>query len=145
MVDNLAYRIASFAAIALLSSCSGPVGPTDEQVARDVTSFLQEKCEPLGASATVRPIVITGVRVERRNLGENRAEILTIAQGELESHAVYQGYVFSDYCPVGLDRKSEVNVAYAFRDGAWHFEGGVPAAGGARASLNTASSQGTTR
>jgi len=145
MFNNIAYRMGSLFAVALLSSCSGPVGPTDEQVSRDVTSFLQEKCEPLGARASVRPVVVTGVRVARRNLGDQRAEVLAIAQGRLQSDATYRGYVFSDYCPVGSTHQSEVSVAYALRDGAWHFEGSVQNAGEARASLNTASSEGTTR
>jgi hypothetical protein len=145
MMKTRPYRYGPLFFLLLLPACSGPTGPTDEQVSHDVVSFLQDKCAPLGASETLRPVVVTSVRIGHRNLTDQRAEIVATAEGRLDANATYRGYVFSDYCPVGSDHRSQVSVAYAFRNGTWHFDGALQNAGAGRASLNTASSEGTMR
>ncbi len=145
MVHKTTYRICPLLVFALLPACSTPAGPSDEQVSRDVTSFLQEKCEPLGTSLSVRPVTITAVRVAARKVADDRAEVIAVAEGTLDENSAYRGYVFSDYCPAGVQHRSELTVAYAHRNGSWIFDGSVRPGGASRASLNTASSQGVDR
>lgn len=145
MVAKTTYRICPLLVFALLPACSAPTGPSDEQVSRDVTSFLREKCEPLGTSMSVQPVSITAVRVASRRVSEDQAEVIAVAEGKLDENSAYRGYVFSDYCPAGVQHRSELAVAYARRDGNWVFNGNVRLAGDTHTSLNTASSQSVKR
>jgi hypothetical protein len=145
MSKNIAHRVGPLFLFALLPSCSQLAGPTDEQVSRDVTSFLQEKCEPLGAKTGLRPLTVTAVRVERRVIGEELAEVVAVAEGRLAADSVSRGDVFSDYCPAGPKAGRKLQLNYVMKGGSWHFDGTAQDTRGARAPLATASSQNTGR